>query len=416
MNIVIVGAGVVGVTAAWHLRAEGHDVTVLDRADGPAAETSFANGGHVSATNAAAWAAPGVARKVLGSLGRADAPLRLALPPDWRLLPWAARFLRECRADRSAANTEAVQRLAAHSRAALAELDATLDLPRDRNRAGIMNLLRSDAELDALARRIPLWRSVGIDARVLDAASVLEAEPALRTSQHRYAGGILVEHAESGDARAFTTALAAHAAASGVTFRFGARVRRVRIEGGRARGVETDAGPVAADAVVIAAGAFSPGLLAGTRVRLPVYPGKGYSVTVPVGGSNAAPRVALTDEHEKVVYARLGDRLRAAGTLELAGLDARVAPARAGAILDAMRRTFPQGGDFARAQAWAGLRPMTPDGRPVVGESALPGLWLCTGHGPLGWTLAAGSGRLLAELIAGRAPSIDPALVSPARF
>ena len=420
MHVVIIGAGVVGIAAAWHLRADGHEVTVIDRAAGPALETSFANGGHVSGTNASAWAAPGVPLKVLKWLGQADAPMKLTLNrfglPDWRLLPWAVRFLRECRADRSAANTEAVQRLAAHSRAALGELDARLDLPRERNPSGIMNLVRSEAELDALVGKMPLWRSVGLDPQVLDARQVLEVEPALARSGNVYAGGVYTKSNESGDTHLFASALAGHCASAGVAFRYGAGVDRIVTELGRARGVLIGSELLAADAVVLAAGSYSPGLLRGLGVKLPVYPGKGYSITVPVGGHNAAPRVALTDEYEKIVYARIGDRLRAAGTLEFAGLDRTLSPARTDALLAAMRRAFPNGGDFAQAEAWTGLRPMTPDGRPIVGQTNIQGLWSCTGHGPLGLTLSAGSGRLLAELMGGKAPSIDPGLVSPSRF
>ncbi len=420
MHVLIIGAGIVGISAAWHLRADGHDVTVIDRAAGPAMETSFANGGHVSGTNASAWAAPGVPQKVLKWLGQADAPIKLTLNafglPDWRLLPWTVRFLKECRADRSAANTEAVQLLAAHSRAALAELDARLDLPRDRNPSGILNLVRTEAELTALTRRMTLWRRMGLDPLVLDARGVLEIEPALAGSGNIYAGGVYTVSSETGDTHLLATALAGYCAEAGVTFRYGVSADRIVTEAGRVHGVRTSAGLLIADTVVLAAGAWSPGLLRGLGVRLPVYPGKGYSVTVPVGGRNAAPRVALTDEYEKIVYARLGDRLRAAGTLEFAGLDRSIPRARADALLTAMRRAFPDGGDYTRAETWTGLRPMTPDGRPVVGETRVPGLWLCTGHGPLGLTLSAGSGKLLAELMGARAASVDPGLVSPSRF
>lgn len=425
MHILVIGAGVVGICAAWHLRADGYEVTVIDRAAGPALETSFANGGHVSGTNASAWAAPGVPLKVLKWLGQADAPIKLSLGPDriaglrlpdWRLLPWAVRFLRECRADRSAANTEAVQRLAAHSRATLAELDAGLNLPRDRNPSGILNLVRSEAELDALAARLGLWRKMGLDPQVLDARAVLALEPALASSGNAYAGGVYTAENESGDAHLFAAALAHHCAQAGVRLLYGTVADRIVTDAGRARGVQTATSRLDADAVVLAAGSYSPGLLRGLRVRLPVYPGKGYSITVPVAGHNAAPRVALTDEHEKIVYARFGDRLRAAGTLEFTGLDQRLPPGRTDALLAAMRRAFPDGGDYASAQAWTGLRPMTPDGRPIVGETRVRGLWACTGHGPLGFTLAAGSGRLLAELMGNKTPSIDPTLVSPSRF
>ncbi len=420
MHVVIIGAGVVGIAAAWHLRADGHDVTIIDRASGPATETSFANGGHVSGTNASAWAAPGVPLKVLKWLGQADAPIKLTLNgfgmPDWRLLPWAVRFLKECRADRSAANTEAVQRLAAHSRAALAELDSRLDLPRDRNPSGILNLVRSEAELDTLTGKMALWRQVGLDPQVLDAKGVLAIEPALASSGNIYAGGVYTAANETGDTHKFAAALAGHCINAGVLIHYGVTADAIVTEGGRVLGVQTRTELLPADAVVLAAGSYSPGLLSGLGVKLPVYPGKGYSITVPVGGHNAAPRVALTDEFEKIVYARIGDRLRAAGTLEFAGLDRTLPPARTNALLTAMRRAFPDGGDYTQAQAWTGLRPMTPDGRPIVGQTNIPGLWACTGHGPLGLTLSAGSGRLLAELMGGKAPSIDPGLVSPSRF
>ncbi len=220
MHIVIVGAGVIGVSAAWYLRADGHAVTVIEREPGPALETSFANGGHVSGPGAAAWAAPDVPLKALKWLGQRGAPIRIAPRPDARMLAWLLQFLRECGAKRAAVNTEAVQRLAAHSRAALAVLDTQLELPRDRNDAGQLALARTQQELDEIAREMELWREMGLSPRVLDAREILEVEPALVTSNNRYLGGLYNEGGESGDARAFTEALAGHCRTAGVAFRF----------------------------------------------------------------------------------------------------------------------------------------------------------------------------------------------------
>jgi D-amino-acid dehydrogenase len=260
-------------------------------------------------------------------------------------------------------------------------------------------------------------RAAGFEAELLDRDGLAAAEPALAGATAGYAGGLFARDGETGDAHLFTAGLAAAAEAVGVTFRYGARVERLLLESGEVTGVAlAGGGQVAADEVVLAAGSWSVQLAATAGLALPVYPGKGYSVTVPIAGRNRAPRLAVVDEHAKLYIARFGERLRAAGTLELAGWDKTPAPARAAKTLETLRRLFPEGGDFSRASHWTGLRPMSPDGRPLIGRTPVRHLWLDTGHGPLGWTMGAGSGRLLAALMTGAAPEIDPAPHAPGRF
>lgn len=417
MRVLVLGAGIVGVSAAWFLREAGAEVTVLEAREGPGLETSFANGGHISPASGP-WAAPDVPRKLLAWLGREDAPLLLR---PWRWDPalwaWGARFLANCNAASHADNAAAISALCRFSARETAGLRDRLGIADAVSTAGTLTLCTTPAEMASAEAKAKRLAEAGLHAALVDRAGISATEPALAEAAPRYIGGLFAREGETADAHLFTCGLAAAAEAAGVSFRYGARVARIATSGGAVAGVVLEGGEtVPARHVVLAAGSWSVRVAATAGVRVPVYPGRGYSATVPVAGRNGAPRVAVVDEHTKIYVARFGDRLRAAGTLELSGWNGAPSPVRAEATVATLRRLFPQGGDFSAATTWTGLRPMTPDGRPLVGRTPVRNLWLDTGHGPLGWTMAAGSGRLLAALMTDAAPPIEPAPYAPGRY
>lgn len=417
MHVIVLGAGIIGVSAAWFLREAGAEVTVVEAREGAGLETSFANGGHISVASGP-WAAPDVPGKMLKWLGREDAPLLLR-PFRWdpALWSWGARFLANCNARDYAANAAVIGALCRFSAGETARLRDALAIDDQNSTAGTLTLCTTPAEMAAATAKEGRLIAAGFEAKLLDRAGIAAAEPALADAAPRYAGGLFARDGETGDAWMFTHGLAAAAAQAGVRFRYGTKVARLATASGAVTGVIlADGETLAADAVVLAAGSWSVQLAATAGVRLPVYPGKGYSATVPIAGRNGAPRMAVVDENAKIYVARFGDRLRAAGTLELAGWDKTPSPTRAEATLTTLRRLFPEGGDFAQATHWTGLRPMSPDGRPLIGRTPVRNLWLDTGHGPLGWTMGVGSGRLLAALMTGTAPPLDPAPYAPGRF
>ncbi|TVS00407.1 MAG: D-amino acid dehydrogenase [Rhodospirillales bacterium] len=417
MTILVLGAGVVGVATAYCLARDGHAVTVVDRQPGPALEASFANGGQISANHATPWAGPATPWKALKWLGRADAPLLLHLRADPALFAWLWRFLGNCTTARMQRNTERALRVALYSRQQLAELRAETGIRYHELSRGILHIFRDRAEHRAALGQVELMNRLGCRRQVVDPDQCLAIEPALATVRPRLIGGIFSPDDESGDAYAFSAGLAERAAARGARFRFGAEVRRLTATDDRVAGIElADGERLAAEAVVVALGSTSPLLLRPLGIRLPVYPAKGYSVTIPVAEGGIAPTVSLIDDEVKMVYSRLGDRLRAAGTAEFIGYDASVEPKRARFLLDKAMELFPQCGDPARAELWAGLRPSTPDGVPVLGRTGFANLFLNTGHGTLGWTMACGAGRIVADLVAGRKPAVALDGLELARF
>ena len=406
MKVLVLGAGVIGVTSAWYLAECGHEVVVLERQPGPAMETSAANGGQVSAAQAEPWAKPSVLPKILRWLGREDAPLLFrwrADPAQWR---WALGFLAECLPGRFERNVLRLSGLARYSREQLIALRERTGIEYHALQRGILHFCTDLGEFEALARHAEALTRRGAECRVLSGRECMALEPALRQSRVPIAGGVYAPTDESGDARLFSEALAALAASRGVIFRYGASVDALQLEAGRVRGVRlTDGEAIAADATVVALGSYSPRLLAALGIRLPVFPLKGYSITVPLPAHAAeAPSVSLTDEAHKIVISRLGNRLRAAGTAELAGYDTTVNRLRCEAIARRVRALFPALTVEGELEHWAGLRPATPSNVPIVGRTRVGNLFVNTGHGTLGWTLACGSGRALAALISGHAP------------
>jgi D-amino-acid dehydrogenase len=416
MKVVILGAGVIGVTSAWYLARAGHDVTVIDRQTGPALETSFANAGEVSPGYSAPWAAPGIPLKAMKWMFMRHAPLILNLRPDPAKLGWLARMLMNCTTEAYMTNKSRMVRIAEYSRDCLMELRAETGISYDERTQGTLQVFRSQKQVDGAAKDIEVLRADGVPFEVLDAAGCVAAEPGLAASAHKIAGGLRLPGDETGDCFKFTNRLAEMAAALGVTFRWGVTVQGIETEGGRVAGIRTDAGRFTADSYVLAMGSFSPFLAKPLGMNLPIYPLKGYSLTIPITDAGKAPVSTVMDETYKIAITRLGDRIRVGGLAEVNGFDMSLNPRRRATLEHSVADLFGGAGALEQATFWTGLRPMTPDGTPIVGRSTLPNLFLNTGHGTLGWTMSAGSGRLLADLMSGRAPEIEHADLGYARY
>jgi D-amino-acid dehydrogenase len=408
LKIAVLGAGVVGVTAAWYLAEAGHEVTVLERRPQAGMETSYANGGQISAGHAEPWAKPAALGQILRWLGREDAPLLFrprADPAQWE---WGVRFLLECLPGRFERHCRELAGLAAYSRDCLRELRERTGIRYHALSRGILHFCTEQGEFEALARHCEAMRALGIEREVKTRAECLAIEPALGASRIPVLGGVYAPRDESGDAYVFTQELARLAAGRGVSFRYGAAVSAIEARGDEVSAIRVGDGErLEVEACVVSLGSWSPLLLAPLGIRIPVYPLKGYSITLPLGdAAEAAPTVSLTDEAHKIVISRLGDRLRAAGTAELAGYDTTVNPVRCEAIAKRVQALFPRLAQTGGIENWAGLRPATPSNVPVIGRTRLGNLFLNTGHGTLGWTLACGSGRALADLVSGRKPEV----------
>jgi D-amino-acid dehydrogenase len=412
MKVIVLGAGLLGVASAYFLRRQGHDVTVIDRQATPAAETSFANGGQISVSHAEPWANPDAPLKVLKWLGREDAPLLFRIRADMRQWLWGLQFLRECTPARTRHNIEQIVRLGTYSRDTLRGLRRELGLSYDERTAGILHFYTSQKEFDGAERPAAQMRDLGCDRQVISADEAVRIEPALRHVRPRLAGATFTAEDESGDANRFARALAANCVADGVEFLMSHNITALRGTGSRLEHVEVANAEgrfqrLRGDAFVLAMGSFSPLLTAPLGIRLPIYPAKGYSVTLPVKDESMAHQVSLTDDEHKLVFSRLGDRLRIAGTAELNGYDRDLNQVRCEAIVRRVEELFPGAGDTTRAQFWAGLRPATPSNVPLIGRTRLPNLFLNTGHGTLGWTHACGSGKSIARIVSGLPPEID---------
>ncbi len=416
MKVIVLGAGVLGVTSAWYLAKAGHEVTVIDRQEGPALETSYANAGEISPGYSSPWAAPGIPLKALKWMFQRHAPLVLQPRLDWHRISWMTRMLANCTSSAYAINKSRMVRLAEYSRDCLGELRAETGIEYDQRTQGTLQLFRKAEQVDAAAKDIDVLRADGVPFEVLDRAGCIAAEPGLAASAERIAGGLRLPGDETGDCFKFTSRLAEMAAAAGVTFRWGVSVRRLVAERGRIASVETDQGHLTADRYVLAMGPHSPQMVRRLGINLPIYPLKGYSLTIDIEDETRAPVSTVMDETYKVAITRLGDRIRVGGLAEIAGYDLSLNPRRRETLAKSVSELFGGGGDPAKAQFWTGLRPMTPDGTPIVGASPIANLFLNTGHGTLGWTMSAGSGRLLADLISGRSPDIAADDLGYARY
>ncbi len=402
MRIVVLGAGVVGVTTAYCLAADGHEVTVLDRQPGPGRETSFSNAGLIAPGHVYAWASPRAPSILLKSLWRDDTALRFRLKPDPALWLWSLKFLANCTAERNRRNTLVKLRLALFSREELHRISAETGIDCGLAAQGALYIYRDKAHFETGFANSAMLREHGLTIEAADPDRCVELEPALAQARDKLAGGLYCPLDESGDCFQFTEELTQAAVAHGVAFSWDTRIDALQTERDRVTAVETSRGRFAADAFVLALGSYSPGLARTAGLSLPIYPVKGYSLTIPIDGHNGAPRIPGVDEAFLVGFARIGGRLRLTATADFAGYDTRHSPSDFAPMLKVARELFPDGGDYEHPSYWSCLRPMTPDGPPILGGTKLRNLWLNTGQGHMGWTMASGSARILTELIAGR--------------
>jgi D-amino-acid dehydrogenase len=406
MRIVVLGGGVVGVTTAYQLQRDGHEVVILERRDKVAAGASFGNAGMIAPGHSFVWSSPRAPMILAKSLMSRNQALRFKFSPDPRLYAWTWGFLQECTAAKARRNTLLKHRLAAYSQTVLQSVVAEEAIAYDSNRRGILYLHRSERALEDGVEHMKLLESDGQAIKVLDRDQVVALDPALAHAADRIAGAILCPTDETGDCAKFTRALAAKITERGGEIVTGATVAELATEGGRVARALTDRGPFAGDAYVLALGANSPQLARTLGVRLPIYPIKGYSLTIPVGASRSPPTVACVDEHNLVAISRFGDRLRVTATAEFAGYDESHKPSDFVFMKSVVQDLYPGGAEYDRAEMWAGLRPMTPTNLPFLGPTRLPNLFLNCGHGHIGWTMSHGSARIVADLVGGRAPAI----------
>ena len=414
MKILILGAGVIGVTTAWYLAKTGHEVTVLDRQSGAALETSFANAGEVSPGYSSPWAAPGIPQKALKWLFMEHAPLIVRPTIDPATVRWMLSMLRNCTKARYTRNKGRMVRVAEYSRDCLIALRAETGIQYDQRTQGTLEVFRSQKQLDNIGKDVEVLKAGGVPFEILDAAGCARAEPGIDAS--KIVGGLRLPNDETGDCHKFTTALATLSEAAGVRFIYNVDIRGLRHDGRQVTAVETDLGAYTADAFIGALGSYTPKLVRPLGLDLPVYPIKGYSITVPIINEAHAPVSTVMDETYKVAITRLGDRIRIGGMAEIARFNMDLPPARQATLTHSVEDLFAGAGDQSQAKFWCGLRPMTPDGTPVIGRTRYDNFWLNTGHGTLGWTMSCGSARVLADMISGVKPEIDTTDLSIARY
>jgi len=407
MRVLVMGSGVIGTTSAYYLARAGFEVVVVDRQPAVAMETSFANAGQVSPGYASPWAAPGVPLKAMKWLMQRHAPLAIKLTGDIQQYVWMAQMLRNCTAARYAVNKERMVRLSEYSRDCLDELRAETGIDYEGRQCGTTQLFRTQAQLDNAAKDIAVLDASGVPYELLDRVGIARAEPALAKVSDKLSGALRLPNDQTGDCQMFTTKLADMARELGVEFRFNQDIQRLQFAGDRLEGVWIDGQLEKADRYVLALGSYSPQMLKPLGIRAPVYPLKGYSLTVPISDPAMAPVSTVLDETYKVAITRFDQRIRVGGMAEIAGHDLSLNPRRRETLEMVVGDLFPQGGDPTTAELWTGLRPATPDGTPIIGGTRYRNLYLNTGHGTLGWTMACGSGRLLADMLAKKRTQIS---------
>jgi D-amino-acid dehydrogenase len=415
MRIVILGSGVIGVTSAYYLGKAGHQVTVIDRQPGPALETSFANAGQISPGYASPWAAPGIPLKAVKWMMQRHAPL--SIMPDGTLfqLQWMWQMLRNCTPQRYAVNKERMVRLAEYSRDCFKTLREEAGIAYEGRQRGTMQLFRTEKQFADAEKDIQVLKDSGVPYELLTRDELARAEPALHAVKDKLVGSLRLPNDETGDCQLFTARLARMAETLGIKFRYNVRIDSLAVAGGAIQGVKCGAELVQADAYVVALGAYSTSLLQSV-VGIPVYPLKGYSITVPIVNAAMAPTSTILDETYKIAVTRFDDRIRVGGMAEIAGFDTRLNPRRRATLEMVVNDLFPGAGDTAKASFWTGLRPMTPDGTPIVGRTPVRNLFLNTGHGTLGWTMSCGSAQLLADLMSAKKPAILAEDLSVSRY
>jgi D-amino-acid dehydrogenase len=416
MKVLILGAGVIGTTSAYYLARAGHEVTVIDRQPGPALETSFGNAGELSYGYASPWAGPGIPMKAIKWLLMVDGPLVIRPMLDPRMWLWGLRLLGNCTERAYALNKSRMVRVAEYSRDKMIALRAETGIAYEGRQQGTLQLFREQKQLDHIHGDVEVLQQYGVPYEVLDPKACVAAEPGLATAAVPFVGALRLPNDDTGDCKLFTEAMVKLAIEAGVVFQFDTTIDAIQSEGDRVTGVATSRGVLAADAYIAAMGSYTPGLVAPLGIRLPVYPIKGYSLTVPIIDDSVAPLSTVMDETYKVATTRFDDRIRVGGTAEIAGWDRTLRPHRRGPLERSLRDLFPRAGDVGKATFWCGLRPMTPDGTPVIGKTRYGNLYLNTGHGTLGWTMAAGSGQVMADLVSGKQPEIDTTDLGLSRY
>ena len=416
MKVLVLGSGVIGVTTAYFLSEAGHDVTVIDRQSGPALETSFANAGEVSPGYSSPWAGPGVPVKALKWLTMKHGPLVLKPTLDWHMYAWMMKMLRNCTDARYALNKSRMVPIAEYSRDVLKDLRSRTNIAYDERMQGTLQLFRTQKQLDGIGGDVEVLKQTGVPFEVLDPEGCIAVEPGLGNVRGKFVGGLRLPGDETGDCQMFTERLAEIATAAGVKFEYGVSITGIETSGGKITGVNTSAGKRSADSYVMALGSYSPIWMRKLGQPIPVYPVKGYSITVPIVDASRAPESTVMDETYKIAITRLGDRIRVGGTAEISGYNLNLSDARRDTLVHSVTDLFPGAGDIAQATFWTGQRPMTPDGPPIIGASKYANLYLNTGHGTLGWTMACGSARVLADIMSGRKPDIDASALGPQRY
>lgn len=416
MHVLVLGSGVIGTTTAYYLAKAGHQVTVVDRQPGPALETSFANAGEVSPGYSAPWAGPGVPFKAIKWMLMHHSPLVIKPMLDPTMWRWTLSMLRNCTESAYQINKSRMVRIAEYSRDCLKQLRADTGIAYDERTQGTLQLFRTQKQFDGIGKDVEILRQSGVPFQVLDRDGYLAYEPALSPVKHKFVGALRLPGDETGDCYKFTRNLAGMAESLGVSFRFGTTITGIEQDGQRITGIHTSAGTLAADQYVLALGSYSTRLLKQVGIDVPVYPVKGFSITVPITDQAMAPESTIMDETHKVAVTRLGDRIRVGGTAQLSGFDLGLEAGRRKTLEFVVSDLFPHGGDLSRAEFWTGLRPMTPDGTPIIGKTRFDNLTLSTGHGTLGWTMATGTGRVVADMLSGRKPEIPVADLSIARY
>ncbi|AZP12950.1 D-amino acid dehydrogenase [Undibacterium parvum] len=407
MKIVILGAGVIGTASAYYLAKTGHEVTVLERQPAPGLETSYANAGEVSPGYSAPWAGPGIPLKAIKWLMMRHSPLAIRPSLDPQMWRWVTQMLMNCTTKRYEINKGRMLRMAEYSRDVLQQLRSDTGIHYDERTQGTLQLFRDQKQLDAAATDIAILERYGVPYELLDKAACLKVEPALKHVQHKFVGALRLPGDETGDCFKFTQSLAQLAEGLGVKFKYGVSIEKLVANGDKISSVKTSIGDVTADSFVLALGSYSPILLRELGIKIPVYPIKGYSITVPIIDADCAPESTVMDETYKVAITRLGDRIRVGGTAEITGYNLDLRAARKETLVHSVTDLFPNGGDIEKAEFWTGLRPMTPDGTPIVGPTPYRNLFLNTGHGTLGWTMACGSGQFIADVVSGKRPAIS---------
>jgi len=405
MTITVLGAGAVGTATAWYLRKAGHDVTLIERQSEAGMETSWGNGGVIHASEVEPWSQPGMPAKIVKWLGKENAPLLLRYGAIPHILGWGYAFARNCTPERFRANATANLHLALHSLRSLQEIGAETGIRYDRATRGVLKIYRSAEALNGAEQSCALLAQHGLTFERVSPDRSVGLEPALKDTHSTLSGALYFVRDEVGDCNKFTQGLAAACAARGVTLRFGETVSKIETEGERVKAVVTDKERIATDAVVVAMGSFSAPLLARNGLRVPIYPVKGVSITFPRAGWETAPSMPIIDDSNLFGLVPIGDRMRISGSAEITGYDTTPAKARAEAIIANASHTFPEMKrhfEIANSKVWAGLRPVSPSGTPLIGETRIRGIWINAGHGHLGWTLSCGSGRVLADLFDGR--------------